>query len=126
MPLKRPKRNEAASANAYIASLPDEARASLGKLRRAIAAAAPRAKLGISYGIPAFKLDGHPLVWFASFKQHCSFFPGAAAVRRYAADLKGYKTAKGTIRFPPDRPLPAKLVAKLVKARMAGVQNKSR
>jgi uncharacterized protein YdhG (YjbR/CyaY superfamily) len=119
MRLKGCKRKEKEAASACIASLPDDARASLRKLRRAIAAAAPRAKLGIRYGIPAFKVDGHPLVWFVSFNQQCGFLPGAAVIRRHGAELRGYKVSKGAIRFPPDRPLPARLVAKLVKTRMA-------
>jgi uncharacterized protein YdhG (YjbR/CyaY superfamily) len=126
MSLKKTKHSEAVAANAYIASLPDDARKGLRKLRSAIAAAIPGATLGISYGIPAFKLNGRPVVWFASFKQHSSFFPGAAAILNHVADLKGYKTSKGTIQFPPDRPLPAKLVATLVKTRMADMQKKRR
>src|SRR5689334_8446235 len=104
---KSAARSDEAAVNAYLASLPDNVRAGLTKLRKAIAAAAPGAELGISYGIPAFRLDGRPLVWFAAFKQHSSFFPGAKAIRIHAADLKAYKTSKGTIRFPPDRPPPA-------------------
>ena len=125
-PSRKTSRSEAKAANAYIASLPDDVRAGLRKLRRAIAAAAPVAELGISYGIPAFKLDGRPLVWFAAFKKHSIFFPGAAAIRKHAADLKDYKTSKGTIQFLADRPLPAKLVAKLVKTRLAEIQKKRR
>lgn len=124
MPSKETKLSEGAAVNAYIASLPDDVREGLRKLRSAIAAAAPGAKLGISYGVPAFKLDGRPLVWFASFKQHSSFYPGAAAIRSHAASLKGYTTSKGTIQFTPDKPLPAKLVAKLVKTRMEDLQKK--
>jgi uncharacterized protein YdhG (YjbR/CyaY superfamily) len=116
---RRPRRAAAAEIDAYLASLPAPARAGLQKLRRAIAAAAPDAEEGISYGIPAFRLAGHPLVWFAAFARHSSFFPGAAAIREHAADLRGYHTSKGTVQFPPDRPPPARLVARLVKTRMA-------
>jgi len=115
-----------AAVNAYLASLPHHVRAGLVKLRKAIAAALPGAELGISYGIPAFKLDGRPLVWFAAFKQHSSFFPGAKAIRIHASDLKAYKTSKGTIQFPPDRPPPARLVARLVKARLAELKKSRR
>jgi len=126
MSLKKTKHSEAVAANAYIASLPGDARKGLRKLRSAITAAIPGATLGISYGIPAFKLNGRPVVWFASFKQHSSFFPGAAAIRSHVALLKDYKTSKGTIQFPPDKPLPAKLVATLVKTRIADMQQKRR
>jgi uncharacterized protein YdhG (YjbR/CyaY superfamily) len=119
---KSAARSDEAAANAYLASLPDHVRAGLTKLRKAIAAAVPGAALGISYGIPAFRLSGRPLVWFAAFKQHSSFFPGAEAIRIHAGDLKGYKTSKGTIQFPPDRPPPAALVAKLVHARVKELQ----
>jgi uncharacterized protein YdhG (YjbR/CyaY superfamily) len=121
---KKATRSDEAAVNAYLAVLPDHVRAGLDKLRRAIAAAAPDAEQGISYGIPAFKLDGRPLVWFAAFRQHSSFFPGAKAIRIHAADLKGYKTSKGTLQFPPDQPPPARLVAKLVKVRRAELQKK--
>jgi uncharacterized protein YdhG (YjbR/CyaY superfamily) len=101
----------------YLAKVPAEARATLEKLRRQIKAAAPRAVEVISYDIPMFKQDGL-LFAFAAFKNHCSFFPGAAILKTYEDELKGYKTSKGTIRFPSDQPLPASLVKRLVKARI--------
>src|SRR5262245_39411668 len=112
------KRNETAQAEAYLAKLPPDSRAGLNSLRKAIKAAAPAATLGISYGIPAFKIDGHPLVWFAGFKNHCSFFPGAAAIRLHADRLKRFKISKGTLQFPPGSPPSPTLVKALVKARM--------
>ena len=102
----------------YLASVPLEVRAGLTQLCKSIVAAAPEAERGISYGIPAFRLNGRPLVWFAAFKEHSSFFPGAGAIRLHAARLKRYKISKGTIQFPHGKPPPASLVAKLVKARM--------
>lgn len=113
---------EAAAVDAYVASLPEHRRVGLERLRNSIAAAAPGAQPGISYGIPCFKLNGRPLVWFAAFKEHSSFFPGATAIRMHAAELKRYKTSKGTLQFPPDRPPPPKLIAKLVKTRIAELQ----
>lgn len=119
--MKQPKkssRTEAAEAKAYIAALPTRARSGLMKLRKIISSIVPEAELGMSYGIPAFRLNGRPLVWFATFKEHSSFFPGAGAIRIHARALKGYKTSKGTIQFPHGKPPPAGLLAKLVKARL--------
>jgi uncharacterized protein YdhG (YjbR/CyaY superfamily) len=115
-------RTEAEAAKAYLRSLPAGPRASLNKLRRAIAAAAPDATLGFSYRIPALRLNGRPLVWFAAFKGRCSFFPGAAAIRAHAAHLKNYKTSKGAIQFPIGTSLPDGLVAKLVRTRIKGLE----
>src|SRR5512144_3034176 len=102
--------------DSYLAAVPLNARAALQKLRQTIKAAAPKATETISYQIPTFKYHGM-LVSFAAFKNHCSFFPGAV-IKGYKDDLKSYETSKGTIRFPPDKPLPAALVKKLVKARI--------
>ena len=102
----------------YLAALPEEARATLEKLRKTIKAAAPKATEVISYQMPMYKHHGM-LVGFAAFKDHCSFFPGAKPMATYKDELKAYKTSKGTIRFPIGKPLPAALVKKLVKARIA-------
>lgn len=107
------------SIDAYLARLTSDKRAALEKLRRAIKAAAPKAEECISYQLPAFRLDGKVLVWFGAATNHCSFYPGAAPIATHAAELEGYETSKGTIRFAPDEPLPAALVKKLVRARIA-------
>jgi uncharacterized protein YdhG (YjbR/CyaY superfamily) len=103
----------------YLAPLSDEKRAALEKLRRAIKSAAPRAEECISYDIPGFRLDGRLLVSFGAAANHCAFYPGAHPVEAHKDELKAYDTSKGTIRFPVDSPLPAALVRKLVKTRIA-------
>jgi uncharacterized protein YdhG (YjbR/CyaY superfamily) len=103
----------------YLERLSNEKRAALEKLRKAIKSAAPKAEECISYGIPAFRLGGRVLVFFGAATNHCSFYPGAFPVEARRDDLENYDTSKGTIRFPPDSPLPAALVRKLVKTRIA-------
>jgi uncharacterized protein YdhG (YjbR/CyaY superfamily) len=107
------------SIDEYLAGIEPDKRATLQKLRRSIHAAAPRAEECISYGIPAFRLDGRMLVAFGAAAKHCSFYPGAEPISQHAKELKGYGTSKGTVRFPVDRPLPATLVRKLVRTRIA-------
>lgn len=102
----------------YLAALSPDKRAALQRLRRIIRAAAPGAEERISYGLPAFRLDGSMLVWFGAAANHCAFYPGAV-VDAHRGELEGYDTGKGTIRFQADYPLPAALVRKLVKARIA-------
>lgn len=105
--------------DAYLSGVPGAQRAALEKLRRTIRAAAPDAEEGLSYGMPAFLEDG-PLVAFSASLKHCSFFPITGhTVAAFAKELAGFDTSKGTIRFAPDRPLPAALVRRIVKARLA-------
>jgi uncharacterized protein YdhG (YjbR/CyaY superfamily) len=84
----------------------------------------PRAEECISYGLPAFRLDGKVLVWIGAGANHLAFYPGGG-VDAFKSDLAGYKTSKGTIRFQPDHPLPATLVRKLIKARIARIGARS-
>jgi uncharacterized protein YdhG (YjbR/CyaY superfamily) len=101
----------------YLAGLSPEKRAALEKLRKQIKAAAPMAEECISYGMPGFRLDGRLLCSYAASAKHCAFYPGSI-VQQFRKELKDFDTAKGTIRFAPDKPLPAGLVRKIVRARI--------
>ena len=109
----------------YLAGVPEPARTTLNKVRAAIRAAVPpEATEAITYRIPTFKYKGS-LVAFAAFKNHCSLFPmSMAVIAAFKDELKGFHTSKGTIHFPLDKPLPAALLKKMVKARVA--QNEER
>lgn len=108
----------------YLARVPEPARSTLERMRQIVQSVAPPdATETISYRIPAFKYKGM-LLWYAAFADHCSLFPGASVIVAFKDELKNYATSKGTIHFPVDKPLPAALVKKLVKAKIA--ENESR
>lgn len=121
------KKNTKSGVDQYIAGVPEPARGTLKKIRVAIRSAAPKeATETISYQIPTFRYKGG-LVAFAAFTHHCSFFPMSMAVmRKFKKDLKNLDSSKGTIRFPVDKPLSATLVKKLVKARVAQNEKRTR
>lgn len=102
----------AASIDDYLAKLPVEQRLALETLRGQIRAVVPQAEETISYGLPTFKLNGN-LVHFGAAARHCAFYPGAVT-EAFAERLAGFETAKGTIRFQPENPLPPELVRDIV------------
>jgi len=104
----------------FLAELPDDVRGALQQLRETIRLAAPNAEERVGYGVPAFYYKKRPLVSYGAGKNHCSFYVQSPAVMEAHQDeLAGFDTAKGTVRFQAGAPLPATLVDKLVKARIA-------
>jgi uncharacterized protein YdhG (YjbR/CyaY superfamily) len=101
----------------YAHRFPKEVQQLLQKMRLTIKKAAPRAKETISYGIPAFTLNGM-LVWFAAFQNHIGFYPRTSAIAAFKKELSAYKRAKGSVQFPFDEPLPLALVSRIVKFRV--------
>ena len=111
--------NKPRTIDEYLAALSDEKRATLEKLRKTIRAVAPKAEECISYQICAFRQNGM-LVGFGATANHCAFYlMSSSTVEAHKDELKGYDTSKGTIRFQANKPLPAALVRKLVKTRIA-------
>jgi len=111
----------------YLAAVPIDKRRALMKLRAQIRAAAPGATETISYGMPAYKVNGKVLVYFAAATNHCSLYavPDRDATGALRAELARYDTSgKGTLRFTPEKPLPAALVTKLVRARARGLSSR--
>lgn len=104
----------------YLAALDEPKRGTLAALRATILELIPDAEQGMSYGVPAFKIDGKPVAGFAAAKAHLSYFPHSGRVlAALADDVAGYDASKGTLRFAVDKPLPKKLVKKLIAAKRA-------
>jgi uncharacterized protein YdhG (YjbR/CyaY superfamily) len=105
--------------DSYLDSLPEPQRGTLNKVRATIRSMVPAETIEtISYGIPTFKYKGS-LLWYASFTKHCSLFPGSTVIEQLREELKNYTTSKGTIQFPVDKPIPAALLKKIIKACIA-------
>jgi uncharacterized protein YdhG (YjbR/CyaY superfamily) len=101
----------------YLSAFPAGTKAILKEFRKTIRQAAPQAEELISYNIPAFTLQGR-LVYYAAFKNHIGFYPVSSAIKTFQKDLSGYKTSKGTIQFPIDKPIPFGLITRIVKFRV--------
>ncbi len=115
-PAKRPSGK---TVTAYLAAIPAPTRPLFDKLRATVRSVMPPdATEVISYGILAFRRK-RVLIWIAAFANHCSLFPSAAVIEAFKPGLAGYTVSKGTIQFPLDKPLPAALIKKLVRARIA-------
>ena len=120
------KKNAAKTIDEYLAGVREEDhRRALEKLRKQIKAAAPRAEECISYQMPAFRQNGM-LVFFGNAAKHCAFYPGSTAIEAHKDELKDYELSKGTIRFQPNKPLPAALVRTIVKERLADNERKAK
>jgi uncharacterized protein YdhG (YjbR/CyaY superfamily) len=121
------RKTMAKNVDEYLAGVPEPARGTLNKIRAAIRSAVPpETSEVIAYQIPTFKYEGM-LMAYAAFSKHCSLFPMSKAVMEtFKDELKDYPKSKGTIRFPMDKPLPAALVKKMVKARIAEKERKKR
>lgn len=104
--------------DSYIAAFPKEVQLLLQQMRATIKKAAPKAVESISYMMPAYKLNG-PLVYFGGYKGHIGFYPTSSGIEAFKKELAVYKGSKGTVQFPLDKPLPLKLIAQMVKYRIA-------
>jgi uncharacterized protein YdhG (YjbR/CyaY superfamily) len=111
------KRTKATTIDEYIAQYPSEVQARLEKIRATIRKAAPQARERISYAIPTFSQCGN-IVHFAAYEHHIGFYPGASAIKHFAKDLAAYASAKGSVQFPLDRPVPLGLIGKIARFRV--------
>jgi uncharacterized protein YdhG (YjbR/CyaY superfamily) len=102
----------------YIASYPPDIQTLLKKMRETIRKAAPGAEESIAYGMPAYKTNKRPLVYFAGFEKHIGFYATPTGHAEFADELSKYKQGKGSVQFPLDKPLPLELVSRIVKFRI--------
>ena len=112
-------KNKISSIDEYIETFPQDIQVILQQVRRTIKAAAPKAGEKISYGIPTFTLNDKYLIYFAGWKQHISIYPIPAGDDEFKREIAPYVSGKGTLKFPLDKPLPLKLIAKMVKRKVA-------
>lgn len=115
-----------ATVDAYINRFPEDVRRVLKRMRQTILTAAPGAVESISYQMPAYKLDGKPLVYFAGWKTHVGFYPIPSGVAAFEKELSRYKRAKGSVQFPLDRPIPYGLVKRIVRFRVKELRRQAK
>ena len=120
-----PARIKFSDIDSYISSFPEETQKILEKLRATIRKAAPEAKETINYGMPTFTLKGN-LVHFAAFKNHIGFYPTPSGIESFKKELSAYEGAKGSVKFPIDKPLPLDLISEIVKFRVKETLQKSK
>ena len=113
------KADKPASVDAYLATFPESVQKNLERIRMAVIHAAPKAEETISYGMPAFRYKGKVIIYFAGYKNHIGFYPMPAAIIAFKKELSIYKSSKGAVQFPLDKPLPSALITKMVKYRIA-------
>lgn len=121
----KPPTRVAADIDEYIAACPAAVQRRLQSIRRTVKKVVPGAQEKISYQIPTFTLVGN-LIHFAAFKTHIGVYPGPAAIEALRAELAGFRTAKGTVQFPLDEPMPLKLIEKLVRFRVEQLSRRAR
>jgi uncharacterized protein YdhG (YjbR/CyaY superfamily) len=107
-------RSKATTIDEYIAEYPPATRIVLERMRAIAREEAPDAVETISYAIPTFDLNGKHLVHFAAFEHHVGLYPTPVGMAEFAGDLKGYKTGKGSVQFPLDKPLPEELIRRII------------
>ena len=108
----------------YVATFPEDVQKIMKQLRRTIKAAAPQAEEKISYNMPTFTLNGTYLVYFAGWKNHIAFYGAPRGNAEFKEDLSAYESGQGTLKFPLDKPIPLKLITKIIKFRV--IENRKR
>ena len=106
------------SVNDYIATFPAETQVILGKIRNIIHSLAPQAEESISYGMPGYKVNGKPLVYFAGYKKHIGIYATPSAHLAFSKELAEYKQGKGSVQFPLDKPMPYELIKQMVEFKL--------
>ncbi len=119
---KTPTAQKFKTVREYIAALPSATKGPVKELRRTIQQVSPTAEEMISYNMPAFKLDGKGLIWYAAWKEHISLYPRTRVLEEAIKELTNYEGAKGTIKFPPTQPMPFDIIRKGIKVRMQKIK----
>lgn len=113
-----------ADIDTYIAGFPEQVQGLMQQVRATIKEVAPDAREGISYGMPTFRQNGHPLVYFAGFKNHIGFYATPTGNDAFQEELKAYKTGKGSIQFPINKPMPLDLIRRITAFRVGVIGEK--